>query len=136
MPIAATEMLLGRSSYLSLLEEQAADYVMVDPTWAGGISETRRIIDLAQVFNVLATMHDCTGPLTLFSGLHCSVASTNVVFQETVRAHIRTLYKDLIDRQPQIENGRLIPPTDPGLGTSLLPELFEPGRNQYRRSDV
>lgn len=136
MPIAATEMLLGRSAYLSLLEEQAADYVMVDPTWAGGISETRRIIDLAQAFNVPATMHDCTGPLTLFSGLHCSVASTNVVFQETVRAHIRTFYIDLIDRQPQIENGRLIPPTDPGLGTSLLPELFEPGRNQYRRSDV
>lgn len=136
MPVAATEMLLGRTAYLSLLEAQAADYIMVDPTWAGGISETRRIIDLAQAFNVPATMHDCTGPLTLFSGLHCSVASTNVVFQETVRAHIRTFYDQLIDRQPQIENGRLLPPSDPGLGTALLPELFQEGQNQYRRSDV
>ncbi len=92
MPIAATEMLLGRSSYLSLLRAGAVDYVMVDPTWAGGISETRRIIDLAQAHNIPATMHDCTGPLTLMAGLHCAAASANVVFQETVRAHIRTFY--------------------------------------------
>ncbi|MFT5527229.1 MAG: galactonate dehydratase [Pirellulaceae bacterium] len=134
MPIAATEMLLGRASYLALLQAKAVDYVMVDPTWAGGISETRRIIDLAQAFNVPATMHDCTGPLTMFAGLHCAAASANVVFQETVRAHIRTFYERLIDRQPRIENGRLQLPTDPGLGTSLLPDLFQPGKDNYRRS--
>ena len=136
VPIAATEMLLGRSSFLSLLNAQAADYVMVDPTWAGGISETRRIIDLAQVHNVPATMHDCTGPLTLFSGLHCAIASTNVVLQETVRAHIRTLYQHLIDRQPVIDHGWLLPPTDPGLGTALLPELFQPDRTGCRRTEA
>jgi L-alanine-DL-glutamate epimerase-like enolase superfamily enzyme len=135
MPIAASEMLLGRSSYLSLLKAGAADYVMVDPTWAGGISETRRIIDLAQAHNVPATMHDCTGPLTLVAGLHCAAASASVVFQETVRAHIRTFYKQLIDRQPVIDDGRLLIPTDPGLGTSLLPNLFEPGQNHFRRSE-
>ena len=87
LPIAASEMLLGRPAYLALLNARAADYVMVDPTWSGGISETRRIIDLAQAHNIPSTMHDCTGPLTLYAGLHCSAASTNVVFQETVRAH-------------------------------------------------
>jgi galactonate dehydratase len=135
MPIAASEMLLGRSSYLPLLKAGAADYIMVDPTWAGGISETRRIIELAQAYNVPATLHDCTGPLTLFAGLHCSTASANVVFQETVRAHIRTFYDRLIDRQPIIENGQLLPPADPGLGTALLPGLFTPGQDQYRRTE-
>ncbi len=135
VPIAATEMLLGRTAYLSLLNAGAADYVMVDPTWAGGISETRRIIELAQAYNVPATMHDCTGPLTLYAGLHCAGASSNVVFQETVRAHIRTFYERLIDRQPIIENGRLLLPSDPGLGTTLLPELFQPGQSRYRRTE-
>lgn len=136
MPIAASEMLLGRPAYLSLLQEQAADYVMVDPTWSGGISETRRIIDMAQAFNIPATMHDCTGPLTLFAGLQCSLASSNVVFQETVRAHIRTFYEDLIDQQPKIVEGRILAPSEPGLGTTLLPPLFEEGRNAYRRTDA
>lgn len=135
VPIAATEMLLTRGSYLALLNAQAADYIMIDPTWAGGISETRRIIELAQAFNVAATMHDCTGPLTLYSGLHCAVASSNVVLQETVRAHIRTFYSKLIDRQPIIEKGWLQLPTDPGLGTAFLPELFQPGQNRYRLSE-
>jgi galactonate dehydratase len=134
MPIAASEMLLGRNAFLSLLENNAADYVMADPTWAGGISETRRIVDLAQAYNVPATMHDCTGPLTLFAGLHCALASTNVVFQETVRAHIRTFYDRLIDRQPVVENGALMPPQDPGIGTALLDEWFVPGENLYRLS--
>lgn len=136
MSIAASEMLLGRSSYLSLLRANAVDYVMVDPTWAGGISETRRIVDLAQAYNVPATMHDCTGPLTLMAGLHCAAASANVVFQETVRAHIRTFYQRLIDRQPVVEDGRLLLPSDPGLGTSLLPDLFQPGHSHYRRSEL
>jgi galactonate dehydratase len=136
MPIAASEMLLGRGSYLSLLKAGAVDYAMIDPTWAGGISETRRIIDLAQAFNVPATMHDCTGPMTLYAGLHCAVASANVVLQETVRAHIRTFYERLIDRQPIIDQGFLLAPTDPGLGTSFLPQLFNASENSYRRSQA
>lgn len=135
IPIAASEMLLGRTSYLQVLEAGAADYVMVDPTWAGGISETRRIIELAQAFNVPATMHDCTGPMTLQAGLHCAAASANVVLQETVRAHIRTFYERLIDRQPVIENGWLIPPTDPGIGTAFLPELFDASKRNVRRTE-
>ena len=129
-------MLLGRSSYLALLKAGAVDYVMIDPTWSGGISETRRIIELAQAYNIPATMHDCTGPLTLFAGLHCAVASANVVLQETVRAHIRTFYERLIDTQPIIEQGFLHAPTGPGLGTSYLSSLFHPGQNQFRRSQV
>src|SRR5205814_8714684 len=69
MPISASEMLLGRAEFLPLLQRQAADYVMIDPTWCGGISESSRVAHLAQAFNVPVTMHDCTGPLTLFAGL-------------------------------------------------------------------
>lgn len=136
LPIAASEMLLGRPAYRALLEARAVDYVMVDPTWAGGISETRRIIDLAQTYNLPATMHDCTGPLTLLAGLHCAAASANVVLQETVRAHIRTLYDRLVDRQPNVEDGFLTLPADPGIGTAWLPELFQRGQANYRRTDA
>jgi len=99
LPIAASEMLLGRRN-TSPSCKPGADYAMVDPTWNGGISETRRVIDLAQTYNIPATIHDCTGPLTLFSGLHLAASSTNVVFQETVRAHIRSFYDKLVDTLP------------------------------------
>jgi L-alanine-DL-glutamate epimerase-like enolase superfamily enzyme len=134
VPIAASEMLLGRKEYLPVLQAGAADYCMVDPTWNGGISETRRVIDMAQTFNVPATIHDCTGPLTLFAGLHLAASSTNVVFQETVRAHVCTLYQHIVDRGPVIEQGAARLPEAPRLGTRFLDSLFIPGANSHSRS--
>ena len=134
LPIAVSEMFPTREEYRLVLEKRAADYVMIDPTWVGGISETRRLAELAQSYNVPATMHDCTGPLTLFAGMHVATAVPNVVFQESVRAHIRTFYSSLIETNISIEHGFAIPPTGPGLGTRLLPELFTPGLQGYRIS--
>lgn len=136
LPIAASEMLLSRRDFLMLLEHQAADYVMVDPTWNGGISETQRVLHLAEAYNLPVTIHDCTGPITLFAGLHLAFAASNVTFQETVRAHIRSFYSDLIDELPVIERGFALQPRGAGLGTRLLPSLFQPGQNRYRRSAV
>jgi galactonate dehydratase len=135
LPVSVSEMLLGRREILPVLQAQAADYVMIDPTWSGGISESRRMIDLAQTFNVPVTIHDCTGPITLFAGMHLAAASPNVVFQETVRSHIRSFYDRLIDTQPEVANGTAALPQGPGLGTRLLDDLFQPGQRAYRRTE-
>jgi len=134
VPIAVSEMLVSREEYLRAVQLQAADYVMIDPTWAGGISETRRIAELAQVFNVPALMHDCTGPLTLFAGLQVAASCANVTFQETVRAHLKTLYPLLIDETVAVQRGHLPLPSRPGLGVRLLPELFSAEHRGYRIS--
>ena len=134
LPISASEMLLTRNNFLELLQRDAADYVMLDPTWCGGFSESRRILQLAETFNVPATLHDCTGPLTLFAGLHLAASHSNVAWQETVRAHIRTFYDQLIDTLPQIENGQASFPQSPGLGVKLHDDLFTPERHEYRKS--
>src|SRR4051812_22389469 len=134
MPISVSEMLLTRADFAKALTSQAADFVMIDPTWVGGISETARLAHLAQAWNVPATMHDCTGPLTLFAGLHVNAAVPGCCFQETVRAQIRTVYKFLIDTQPVIRDGHAELPQGPGLGTRLDPALFAPGRPGYRLS--
>lgn len=132
VPIAVSEMLVSREEYRLVLERRAADYVMIDPTWVGGISETRRAAELAQAFNVPALMHDCTGPLTLFAGLHVSAACANITYQETVRAHIRTLYPLLIDEPPAVTGGHIPLPTRPGLSVRLLDELFSTDHPGYR----
>ena len=132
VPIAVSEMLVSREEYRLILQRHAADYSMIDPTWVGGISETRRAAELAQAFNIPALMHDCTGPLTLFAGLHVSAACANVTYQETVRAHIRTLYPLLIDEPPTVKGGQIALPTRPGLGVRLLDELFTPEHPGYR----
>lgn len=132
VPLAISEMLITRESYKRALALRGADYIMADPTWVGGISETRRIAELAQIDNVPTLMHDCTGPLTLFSGVHVAAAVPNVMWQETVRAHVRTLYPLLIDTNITIKDGHAELPTGPGLGTRLLPDLFRADHPGYR----
>ena len=134
LPVSASEMLLTRPQFLDVLQKQAADYVMVDPTWCGGISESIKICHLAQGFNVPSTVHDCTGPLTLFAGIHINAAVPGCCYQETVRAHIRSFYKDLIDELPDIEAGSVALPTRPGLGVALHDRCFDAQNPTYRAS--
>jgi len=134
MPISASEMLLTRADYNEALRKNAADYVMIDPTWVGGISETARIAHLAQTYNIPVSMHDCTGPLTLFAGLQVGAAVANCCYQETVRAQIQTVYHELIDTKVKIANGYIDVPRGPGLGVRLNPDLFNKDRPGYRIS--
>jgi len=136
IPLAVSEMFSGPDDFRLVLERQAADFVMIDPTWVGGITQTRNITRLAQFYNVPVVMHDCTGPLTLLSGIQVAAASGNVAWQESVRAHIRLLYPKLIDTNVTVKNGRIPISDSPGIGASWLPELFQPDRNNYRVTSV
>jgi L-alanine-DL-glutamate epimerase-like enolase superfamily enzyme len=134
IPIAVSEMLVTADTYRRVLEAGAADMIMIDPTWAGGISGTKRIAELAQHHNVPTLMHDCTGPMTLLSGLHIAGCNSGVAYQETVRAHIATLYPNLIEETLGVEQGSMELPQVPGIGATWKSELFEPSHPGYRAS--
>ena len=81
-------------------------------------------------------MHDCTGPFTLLAGVNVAAANSGVAFQETVRAHIATLYPALIDDNVTIFNGEIAIPQRAGIGARWLPDLFDAGHPGYRRSNL
>jgi L-alanine-DL-glutamate epimerase-like enolase superfamily enzyme len=122
-PILASEYLATRYEYKPLLEARAADIVMIDPTWAGGITESKKVCALAEAYKRPVAMHDCTGPLTLYAGIHLAINATNAVYQESVRAYLRVNYPELVTELPTIERGHILAPTKPGLGTMLLPDV-------------
>src|SRR6185437_14491880 len=123
IPVVASEYLTTRYEYKPVLEQRAADIIMIDPTWAGGITETKKICTMAETYKRPVAMHDCTGPFTLFAGIHLAINATNAIYQESVRAYLRVNYPDLVTELPTIENGHILAPTKPGLGTTLLPDL-------------
>ncbi len=122
-PMLVSEMLQTRYAYRPMFEARAADIVMVDPAWCGGISEARKIGHMAETWGLPVTFHDCAGPINLFAGLHLAVNAPNAMYQETVRAFIRTFYPDLITNNIDIRNGYAELPVGPGLGTALLPDI-------------
>jgi L-alanine-DL-glutamate epimerase-like enolase superfamily enzyme len=56
---------------------RALDVAIIDPTWAGGLTEARRIASLTALHGVPVAPHDCTGPVSLATGLHLVTSIPN-----------------------------------------------------------
>ncbi len=114
-----------RWAYKELVAKQAADFVMFDVGWVGGISEAKKVAALVEAAALPVAPHDCTGPVAFIAGTHMSIHLPNAVIQESVRAYYRDWYRDLVTNLPVIEEGRIRMPAGPGLGTELIPGIEE-----------
>ena len=123
--IAGGEALAGRRRFHDLLRRGALDVAIIDISWTGGLTEALKIASLADSYEVPIAPHDCTGPVVLTAATHLSASVPNALLQETVRAHYRGWYADLLTDLPPIENGFIRPLEGPGLGAALRPELRE-----------
>ena len=125
VPVCASETLGARWEHHRILEAGAAGIIMPDLTWCGGISEAKKIASLAETFHRPIAPHDCSGPVALMACIHLCLNVPNALIQETVRAFYAGWYKELVTVLPKIENGHVYPPEGPGLGTDILPAVFD-----------
>jgi L-alanine-DL-glutamate epimerase-like enolase superfamily enzyme len=123
VPVCGSETLGGVVPYRDMLAADALDFVMLDLAWCGGLSEGRKIAALAEAYAKPLAPHDCTGPVTLWAGLHLGLHAPAAIFQEVVRATLATWYRDLVTELPVIRNGMVQAPTGHGICTALLPEV-------------
>jgi galactonate dehydratase len=124
-PICASEILAGRWSFKDLLETGVAGIVMFDLAWCGGVTEARRIAALADAWQLPVAPHDCTGPLVYAASVHFSIWAPNALIQESVRAFYTGWYNELVTHVPRPQNGFLERPPGPGIGSTLLPEVWK-----------
>ena len=123
--IAVGETRAGLRAFHDLIEREAADVLIVDPAWAGGVTVARKIAALAETSGLPICFHDCTGPVVLSVAAHLAVATAGTPMQETVRAHHSGWYRELAAELPPIDDGMLWPLDAPGHGISLAPGLHE-----------
>jgi L-alanine-DL-glutamate epimerase-like enolase superfamily enzyme len=102
-----------------VLREQAAHVVLVDLAWTGGITESRRIAELAGTYHLPFAPHDCTGPVTALANVHLAAAMPNCLAVEVVRGFINGYYRDVLDLPLTVEHGTVAAPSRPGLGAAL-----------------
>ena len=124
IPIAAGETLGGSASFRSLLDAGGADVAIVDVSWAGGVTEARRVADLANERSVQVAFHNCSGPVTFVASLHLAATSRTAATQEIVRAFLFGWHRDLVTQLPELHDGHVRPPTGPGLGIALQADLL------------
>ncbi|WP_247004243.1 galactonate dehydratase [Halosolutus gelatinilyticus] len=115
IPIATGERLYSRWEFRPILEADAVDVVQPDVSSAGGITETKKIADLAETYDAAIAPHCPIGPLALAASLHVDAAAPNALIQEQV-------ILDDDEAMRYVENESIFEPTD---GYLDLPE--EPG---------
>ncbi|SVC34519.1 uncharacterized protein METZ01_LOCUS287373, partial [marine metagenome] len=69
-PIATGERLLTRWGFREVIEKQAAAYLQPDTSHAGGITELKKIANMAEVYYMHILPHCAIGPVAFSASLH------------------------------------------------------------------
>ncbi len=120
LPIATGERLYNRWDFREVLQSGLA-VAQPDVSQAGGISETRRIAALAEMYDVVVAPHCPLGPIALAASLQIDFATPNILIQEQSVSHFGDDFLDyLVDRSVfDIVEGYFARPTAPGLGIEV-----------------
>jgi len=124
VPIVGSELLMTRWQLRDWLVKGVSQIVMTDPVWNGGISETRKIANMAEAFGVPVVLHNVAGPLCHAACMHIGASIPNLFFVESTRAFYREYFTLLSDFVVQVDHGTLNVPTGAGLGVALNPEAL------------
>ena len=118
-PICVGERLYTRYDFLPILENGLADYIMPDTVWTGGISETIKIANMAEAYNVPVSPHVIPGgPIELISAAHVVSAIPNFYRLEHSLSLIPK-HNNYLKEPYKIINGEFHLNNNPGLGFEL-----------------
>ncbi len=116
-PIAAGENRYRASEHRQLIEDRAVDIVAPDLPKVGGMRETRKIADLANLQYIPLALHNVASPIATMAGAHLGAAIPNVLALE-YHSYGLGWWEDLVE-ESVIEDGRIAVPERPGLGVTL-----------------
>lgn len=124
IPICQSERVFTRFGFRPWIEKGAADIIMPDLSWGGGLTEGRKIAAMADTYMLPVTCHDTIGPVALWAATHLMLHIPNGLIMETVRGYIDGWYDDVVTDRIEVRDGHLHLPDRPGLGTRLREDLL------------
>ncbi len=127
IPIATGERMFSRWHFKNLLKEGYVDIIQPDVSHAGGITECKKIISMAEAFDVAAAPHCPLGPIALAACLQVDATCHNVFIQEQSLGIHYNEGSDLLDYLTdktvfKYESGYVTIPEKPGLGIEINEE--------------
>ena len=115
-PIATGERLLSRWEFRQVFEKQAVAYIQPDGSHAGGITELKKIANMAEVYYIHTMPHCAIGPVAFSACMQVDAVVPNFLIQEQVDA---ALGDGLLKTEWAVKDGHIELPTRPGLGFEI-----------------
>ncbi|SDF02818.1 mandelate racemase/muconate lactonizing enzyme family protein [Sporomusa acidovorans] len=124
IPIASGERIYTRFGYREFLENRSLHVIQPDICLCGGLTEAKKICDMAYTYDCAVQIHVCGSPISKAAALQIEAVIPNFIIHEH---HQRALNPEsratcLYDYQPV--NGKYKVPDRPGIGQELTPEAI------------
>ena len=124
IPIALGERLFSRWDFKPILESGFVDIIQPDLSHAGGITECKKIISMAEAYDVGAAPHCPLGPIALASCLQVDATCHNAFIQEQSLGIHYNKDSDILDYITnkevfEFKDGYVEIPKKPGLGVEI-----------------
>ena len=123
-PIAVGENVYRKFGQRTLLEPQAVDIVAPDLPRVGGMRETRKIADLADMYYIPVAMHNVSSPIGTMASAQVAAAIPNSLAVE-FHSYQLDWWEDLVEEDDLIVDGRMEIPEEAGLGLTLNLDAVE-----------
>ena len=119
IPIAAGENHYTRQAFRDLFEARAITIAQADCTKAGGITEVKKIADMAAAWNYHAAPHTSHSMIGAAANVHLLCAIQNGLIFEADVAPINPFRTDLARNPLQVVDGYIEPNNAPGFGLDI-----------------
>lgn len=120
IPLTTGERSYLRAGFLPFLQDRSLSMIQPDIGLCGGITECKKIADMAYTFDVGVQAHVCGTPISVAAGVHLEAALANFTIHET---HISSITPDSVSLGVYDDfvpvNGYIEVPDRPGLGQEL-----------------
>jgi len=131
VPIATGERMYSRWDFKDVLIDQTVDIIQPDLSHAGGITEVKKIADMAAAFDVAIAPHCPLGPIAFAAAIQVDATCLNFLVQEQSALGLPTgtdtdRLRYLSD--PDVfgyEDGFVEIPSGPGLGVQIDEQYLE-----------
>lgn len=123
VPICSGENLYLRHGFRDLIEQQAVDIIMPDIPKCGGLSESRKIANMAEIYYIPFAPHNVSSPIGTLASAHVCATVPNFLVLEFHWLH-RDYWTTIIQEKEDIIRDGFIHMSDrPGIGVELDEEV-------------
>jgi galactonate dehydratase len=124
-PLCSGENLYLRWGFRDIIEQQAVDFIMPDIPKCGGLSECRKIANMAEVYYIPLAPHNVCGPLGTMASAHVCASIPNFLVMEWHWIDYEGWDELTIQDDPVIQNGHVVLNDKPGIGLEVNDEAIQ-----------
>ncbi|MCI8494013.1 MULTISPECIES: mandelate racemase/muconate lactonizing enzyme family protein [Anaerotruncus] len=119
LPLATGERSYTRWGFRQFFEDRTLNVIQPDLANTGGITETKKICDMAQVYDIGVQIHVCGGPIATAAALHVEATIPNFVIHEEHNANLTSAFVKGGKYYYAPVNGAYTVPELPGIGQEM-----------------